>query len=51
MRNRPMKKELNDLKNIKENLFDIRLKLAEERKSEYWKMDQLDLVLKALKKI
>ena len=50
MRNRPMKKELKDLKNMKENLFDIRLKLAEEKKSDYWKMEQLDQVLKALKK-
>ena len=49
MRNRPMKQELLDLKIMKENLFAKRLKLAEERKSEFWNMNDLELALKALK--
>ena len=50
MRNRPMKEELIDFKNIKENLFDKRLKLAEEKKSEKWSMRHLEQALKTLKK-
>ena len=33
MRSRPIKEELDDFKKLKENLFHMRLKLAEEKKS------------------
>ena len=49
MRNRPIKEQLSDFKWLKENLFDMRLKLAGEKKSEFWTMEQLEKVLKALK--
>ena len=50
MRNSPIKEELRELKDKKENLFNMRLKLAEERKSEPWNISQLEEALKALKK-
>ena len=50
MRNRPIKEELSELKDMKENLFNKRLKLAEKRKSEPWNISQLEEALKALKK-
>ena len=50
MRDRPMKEELIEFKNIKEDLFEKRLKLAEEKKSEKWSMKHLEQALKALKK-
>ena len=50
MRNRPIKEALRELKDKKENLFNMRLKLAEERKSEPWNISQLEEALKALKK-
>ena len=49
MRNRPMKPELHGFKIIKENLFDIRLKLAEAKKSDLWNMNDLEQAVKALK--
>ena len=50
MRNRPMKADLEELKDLKEELFDIRLKLASKKKSEPWTMDDLEKALKTLKK-
>ena len=50
LRNRPMKDELGELKDLKEKLFDIRLKEAIQKKSTPWKMEQLEVVLKSLKK-
>ena len=44
-----MKKELIKYKEIKEDLFDKRLKLAEEKKSELWSLEQLEKALKNLK--
>ena len=35
---------------MKDNLFYTRLKLSEEKKSEPWTLEQLDVALKALKK-
>ena len=49
MRNRPIKEGLNDLKTLKENLFHLRLELAEEKKSELWTLNQLDEAIKTLK--
>ena len=49
MRNRPMKADLEELKDLKEELFDIRLKLASKKKSEPWTMDDLEKALKTLK--
>ena len=50
MRNRPMKADLEELKDLKEELFDIRLKLASKKKSEPWTMADLEKALKTLKK-
>ena len=50
LRNRPIKEELADLKVIKEDLFESRLKIASERKTEPWTMVQLNSALKLLKK-
>ena len=49
MRNRPMKADLEELKDLKEELFDIRLKLVSKKKSEPWTMDDLEKALKTLK--
>ena len=45
-----MKEELEELKKVKEELFDIRLKLSNRKKTEPWTMDDLEAALKALKK-
>jgi hypothetical protein len=50
LRNRPIKDELEDLKEFKEDLFNIRLKLAKEKKSEPWKLKDVEAALKTLKK-
>ena len=50
MRNRPMKTELGELKDLKDELFNVRLKLASKKKSEPWLMVDLEKVLKVLKK-
>ena len=44
-----MKPELHGFKIIKENLFDIRLKLAEAKMSDLWNMNDLEQAVKALK--
>ena len=50
LRNRPIKEESKDLKSFKDDLFNVRLKLASGKKSGPWTMDDLDAALKALKK-
>ena len=50
MRNRPIKDGFDDFKVLKENLFHMRLKLAEEKKSELWTINQLEEAIKTLKK-
>ena len=45
-----MKEELADLKVMKEDIFENRLKMASERKTEEWTMVQLNSALKLLKK-
>jgi hypothetical protein len=50
LRNRPIKDELKELKNLKDELFSTRLKLAKEKKSEPWTLADLDAALKTLKK-
>jgi hypothetical protein len=50
LRNRPIKKEFEEIKIWKEELFEIRIELAKCNKSEPWTMEDLDLVLKHLKK-
>jgi hypothetical protein len=42
MRNRPIKYELEELKGLKDELFNVRLKLASQKKSEPWQMEDLD---------
>ena len=39
LRKRPMKEKLADLKVMKEDIFENRLKMASERKTEAWTMD------------
>ena len=50
MRNRPMKKNLEYMKIMKNKLFESRIELANENKTQPWKMIHLEAVLKALKK-
>ena len=50
LRNRPMKDNLQVLKSMKNELFEIRLKIAQANESKPWKMIHLETVLKALKK-
>ena len=50
LRNRPIKEEFQELKDLKDGVFDARLKLASKKKSEPWKMEDLEAALKALKK-
>ena len=45
----PISNDLKDLKELKEYLFDLRLKYASKRISEDWKIEDLDKVLKSLK--
>ena len=49
MRNRPIKNQLNDLKEYKLKLFNARLKLSEHTKSDPWKLGDLENALKAMK--
>ena len=50
MRNRPIKDNLGDLKNMKNELFDLRLRIASNKKSKPWEMRHLEAALKALKR-
>ena len=49
LRERPIREELEYIKVLKEELFDERLKVVENVKSEPWTLDNLDWVLKNLK--
>ena len=49
LRNRPGKDDLEELRQLKLALFDTRLKNSRCKKSEPWKMEDLDEVLKDLK--
>ena len=42
LRNRPMKEGFEDLKELKETLFKLRLKLCKKRKSKPWDMKDLE---------
>ena len=48
LRNSPVKKEYEDMKAYKDDLFDMRLKLARLNKSLPWEMEDLEL-LKSMK--
>ena len=50
LQNRPIKQDLIHLKEIKEKLCKMRLKLATKNKTPPWRMEQLDTVLKELKR-
>ena len=49
LRNRPIKEDFQSIKEHKEELFKLRIKLASSNKSEPWSMTQLENVLKSLK--
>ena len=49
MRNRPIKENLQDLKELKSELFEVRLDISKQNKSKKWKMVHLETALKALK--
>ena len=50
LRNRPIKPDFEELKYLKDNLFDMRLENSRKRKSKPWEMADLEKVLKNLKK-
>ena len=50
LRNRPIKEEFEEINILKEELFEMRMELAKCNKSEPWTMENLDMVLKHLKK-
>ena len=50
MRNRPIKDNLGDLINMKNELFDLRLRIASNKKSKPWEMRHLEAALNALKR-
>ena len=50
LRHRPIKEDFSYLKELKETLFDLRLKLCKLRKSDPWDENDLERVLKGLKK-
>ena len=49
MRNRPIKENLSYIKEMKNNLFNKRLKIARENKSKAWEMKDLEAALNSLK--
>ena len=49
MRNRPIKENLSYIKEMKNNLFNKRLKIARENKSKEWEMKDLEAALNSLK--
>ena len=49
LRNRPMKTELLEMKKLKDQLFELRLRLANCNKSGPWTMDDLEFILKHIK--
>ena len=50
LENRPMKDNLKGIQEEKENLCKIRLEIAKRTKTAPWTMDNLDAVLKYLKR-
>ena len=50
LRNRPIRKDFEEIMQLRNDLFSIRLKLSQNRKSLPWKMEDLQKVLNALKK-
>ena len=50
LRNRPMKSDMSEIRDMKIQLFDLRLELATKRKSKPWSLANLESVLKGLKK-
>ena len=50
LQNRPMRKDLLKMKEMKEDLCKLRLKRARDNKTPPWTMEQLETVLKYLKK-
>ena len=50
LRNRPIIPDFEDIKNMKTELFNVRLELSGMRKSDPWLMEHLDAALKGLKK-
>lgn len=50
LKHREISADISDLKELKEKLFDLRLKETTQRKTEPWTEDQLFVVLKSLKK-
>ena len=49
LRNRPIKSDFEELKQMKTDLFYLRLKLAASQKSKAWEMKDLEKVLNGLK--
>ena len=50
LRNRPIKPDFEDIKIMKTELFELRLKLSKSCKSQPWKLDDLEKAIKGLKK-
>ena len=50
LKNRPIKEGLEQLQKDKEDLCKLRLNIARKNKTEPWTLEQLDVVLKYLKK-
>ena len=50
LRNRPMKPDLEELKELKEELFELRLGLSKMKQGSVWTIKHLDMALKGLKK-
>ena len=49
LRNRPIKIDFEEIKEMKNELFNIRLKLSDKKKSKPWVLDDLNKVLDSLK--
>ena len=49
LRHRPIREDLEELKSLKESLFQMRLMLTRKTKSESWNINQLEKVLSSLK--
>ena len=49
LRNRPIKKDFEEIEELKNKLFSMRLKISQNKKSKTWHMKDLESVLKELK--
>ena len=49
LRNRPIKKDFEEIEELKNKLFSMRLKISQNKKSKTWNMKDLESVLKELK--